>query len=413
MSRQDFRSFIPEPGKSRISGPTPRAHTQARLKSPRAQELFGTWAKLAAEPFKGITADGNVRPNLFSLVPAGAPIAAMVEAASALLQRLTSAQRAAMCFPVDSRVWQQWQNTENYVEDYGLRLDETTDDVRQAVMNVLRASLSPKGFEVSRNVMRLNRFLGDLVGGPAILGEWSYIFCLYGTPSATDPWGWQLFGHHLCLSCLVIGGQMVLSPTFMGAEPAYADSGPFAGISLFEDEERLGLALMRSLSAGQQQTAIVAHAMMGGDLPPGRWHFADHLHLGGAHQDNRIVPLEGLRAGEMSALQRRNLLDLVAAYIAPLPPGPCEARMAEIERHLGETQFCWIGGFEEVSPFYYRIQSPVTFIEFDHHSGVFLTNPEPAKFHVHTIVRTPNGNDYGVDVLRQHYAHAHSKAPGS
>ena len=37
------------------------------------------------------------------------------------------------------------------------------------------------------------------------------------------------------------------------------------------------------------------------------------------------------------------------------------------------------------------------------HAGVFLTNPEPAKFHVHTIVRTPNGNDYGKDLLRQHY----------
>jgi hypothetical protein len=34
---------------------------------------------------------------------------------------------------------------------------------------------------------------------------------------------------------------------------------------------------------------------------------------------------------------------------------------------------------------------------------VFLTNAEPAKFHVHTIVRTPNGNDYGLDLLRLHY----------
>ena len=71
-----------------------------------------------------------------------------------------------------------------------------------------------------------------------------------------------------------------------------------------------------------------------------------------------------------------------------------------------ETHFCWIGGFEEQSPFYYRIQSPVIFIEFDHHTGVFLTNAEPAKFHVHTIVRTPNGNDYGIDLLRLHYKHA-------
>ena len=77
--------------------------------------------------------------------------------------------------------------------------------------------------------------------------------------------------------------------------------------------------------------------------------------------------------------------------------------MQEIEKQLVNTHFCWIGGTDEESPFYYRIQSPVTFIEFDHHTGVFLTNDEPARFHVHTIVRTPNGNDYGKDLLRQHY----------
>jgi hypothetical protein len=143
--------------------------------------------------------------------------------------------------------------------------------------------------------------------------------------------------------------------------------------------------------------------MMGGDLPEGRRHFADNLHLGGAFQDNRVVPYEGLRGTELTALQRRNLLDLVQNYLSSLPDGPRAARMAEVERHMADTHFCWIGGFSEDSPFYYRVQSPVTFIEFDHHAGVFLTNPEPAKFHVHTIVRTPNGNDYGFDLLRQHY----------
>jgi Protein of unknown function (DUF3500) len=76
--------------------------------------------------------------------------------------------------------------------------------------------------------------------------------------------------------------------------------------------------------------------------------------------------------------------------VAPLPPGPFQARMEEIERHLDATRFCWIGGFDDASPFYYRIQSPVALIEFDHHAGVFLTNPAPAKFRVHTIVRTPH-----------------------
>jgi hypothetical protein len=407
MSRMDYRPFVPSPAQSKIAGPTPRAHAAERLKSPRAQELFGTWAKLAAQPFRGITTDGTVQPGLFSPQPADAPVAAMIAAVGALLQGLTPDQKARCCFPVDSERWRQWQNTELYVEDYGLRLDEVSAPLQNAVMDVLRASLSAAGYETSRAVMRLNRFLGDLVGGPAILGEWSYTFCLYGEPDAARPWGWQLFGHHLALNCFVIDRQMVLTPAFMGAEPAYADVGPFAGTSLFEDEERDGLALMRSFSGDQQAKAIVAHSMVGGDLPPGRRHFADNLHLGGAHQDNRVVPYEGLPGGELTGNQRRRLLNLIERYVAPLPTGPRQARMEEIERHLAETHFCWIGGTAEQSPFYYRIQSPVVFIEFDHHGGVFLTNAEPAKFHVHTIVRTPNGNDYGIDLLRQHYERSH------
>lgn len=404
MPRQDYRPFLPT--QSKIAGPTARAHAEARLKSPRAQDLFGTWDKLLAQPFKGITTDGNVIPGLYALAPNGAPSEAMVEAASALLSRLSPEQRAASVFPVDSEQWRRWQNTELYVENYGLRLEEIPDLLREAVLAVLRASLSAKGYAMSRDVMRLNRFLGDLVGGPAVLGEWSYIFCLFGAPSATEPWGWQLFGHHLSLNCFVLGRQMVLSPTFMGAEPAYADTGPFAGTELFQDEERSGLALMRSLAPEQQRQAIVAHSMIGGDLPAGRRHFADNLHLGGARQDNRIVPYEGVRAAAFSPAQRSALLDLAAAYVAPLPPDPQKVRLEEIERHLAETHFCWIGGFDEDSAFYYRVQSPVIFIEFDHHAGVFLTNAEPAKFHVHTIVRTPNGNDYGIDLLRLHYAQA-------
>ncbi len=406
MSDSDYRPYLPAPGQSNIAGPTPRAHAQARMQNPRAQDLFGTWAKLGAAPFRGLTTGGEVQSGLFSLRGEDAPTPAMVAAAGALLRILSPAQRAVTCYPVDSQLWRHWQNTELYVEHHGLRLDEAGAAEREAVLAVLRASLSGKGFEITRGVMQLNRFLGDLVGGPAVLGEWAYIFCLFGAPSESEPWGWQLFGHHLSLNCFVIGRQMVLTPCFFGAEPNYADTGPFAGTRLFEDEERAGLALMRSLSPQQQQRAIVAHSMMGGDLPQGRRHFADNLHLGGAFQDNRIVPYEGLRASALSASQRRDLLGLIAAYAAPLPSGPLEARLADVERHLADTHFCWIGGFGETSPFYYRIQSPVIFIEFDHHAGVFLTNAEPAKFHVHTIVRTPNGNDYGIDLLRLHYQHA-------
>jgi hypothetical protein len=194
MGLPDYRPFVPAPGQSRIAGSTPRAHTQARLQSQRAQELFGGWAELAKASFTGITTDGHVMPGLFSLQPSDAPTAAMIEAATALLASVSPAQRVAMSFPVESDQWRRWQNTELYVEDYGLRLDEVPDSVREAVMEVLRASLSSRGYEMSRAVMRLNRFLGDLVGCPSVLGEWSYTFCLFGTPATTQPWGWQRLG---------------------------------------------------------------------------------------------------------------------------------------------------------------------------------------------------------------------------
>lgn len=398
-----YHQFIPNPPNAKIGGPTARAHAEARVKIPRVQELIGGWEALKRQPFRGITTDGTPLPGLFTVQPEGAPVRAMIEATQALIAAMSPEQTRTACFPVTSGHWTGWQNTEMYLEHHGLRLEEIGERLRGGVLAVLRASMSTHGYELCLDVMRLNRFLGDLVQGPGVMNEWSYNFCLFGTPSMAEPWGWQLFGHHLVLNCFVLGEQMVLTPAFWGAEPNHADHGPFKGIALFQDEERAGLKLMRAFSAEQQTRAIVAHSMMGGDLPEGRRHFADNLHLGGAFHDNRVVPYEGLRGDAMTAVQTRDLMDLVEKYLAVLPDGPRRARIADVERHLKDTHFCWIGGVTETSPFYYRVQSPVTFIEFDHHAGVFLTNPEPAKFHVHTIVRTPNGNDYGFDLLRQHY----------
>jgi hypothetical protein len=45
---------------------------------------------------------------------------------------------------------------------------------------------------------------------------------------------------------------------------------------------------------------------------------------------------------------------------------------------------------------------------------VALSGPRvPGKAHIHSVVRTPNGNDYGKDLLRQHYARHDHSHPGS
>jgi hypothetical protein len=89
--------------------------------------------------------------------------------------------------------------------------------------------------------------------------------------------------------------------------------------------------------------------------------------------------------------------------------------MQEVERHLDATRFAWIGGTEAESVFYYRIHSPVVLIEFDHQRPANLRDQaaaardKPTRQHIHVVVRTPNGNDYGKDLLRQHYlSHTHA-----
>ncbi len=71
-----------------------------------------------------------------------------------------------------------------------------------------------------------------------------------------------------------------------------------------------------------------------------------------------------------------------------------------------------MGGFDEQSAFYYRLHSPVILIEFDHQRGIALDNDQPSRTHIHTVVRTPNGNDYGRDLLRQHHQQFDHTSPG-
>jgi hypothetical protein len=164
------------------------------------------------------------------------------------------------------------------------------------------------------------------------------------------------------------------------------------------EEEEQGYALMRALSSEERGRATISK-----DLP-------SELFTA-AFNDNRRIDPSGIRYDELPAEGRERLEALLATYVGRIRPGRAEIRFAEVKRHLGETHFAWIGPFDDASPFYYRILSPVILVEFDHQSGIIYDNDTPSRDHIHTVVRTPNGNDYGKDLLRQHYAeHDHSHA---
>ncbi len=357
-----------------------------------------------AEPFKGLTTNGTVIPNLFPIRATGVSTAPVKAAAESFLAALTDEQRSKTAFPVDAAEWRKWYNVHGAARQ-GVNFKEMSEAQREHAYGLLRASLSAKGLEKSKAIMRLNAHLGELINKPEEYGEFLYHITVMGKPSATEPWGWQLDGHHLDINYFVLGDQVVMTPTFMGSEPVTAESGQFAGTAVLQEEQNKGSAFLRSLAPEQQRGAIVDAAK--------------NANVRVAHQlsDNMVRDYAGLRVNALSAAQRQLLLDLIGEYVNNMADGHARSRMEEVRRHLDQTYFAWIGGTSDNSVFYYRIQSPVIVIEFDHQSPIALPGPRvPSRRHVHTVVRTPNGNDYGKDLLRQHYekhkndpAHGHNQ----
>jgi hypothetical protein len=359
---------------------------------PRLRPM-GERAKAAlVEPFRGITTNGVIEPAPFSVEPSGVSLAPVLEAANRFLAALTQPQRKAACFTIDDEAWRKWCNIHPWVMRHGVCLADLGHHQREAALALLGATLSEAGYRTARDVMRLNQHALEITGKPDEYSEWFYWISIFGTPSPGEPWGWQIDGHHLNLNCFVLGDQMVLTPAFMGSEPVLARFGQYAGTRVFAVEEEQGHALMRSLSADERRRATV-----GKDLP-------SEL-LTAAFRDNTRIEAAGIRHGDLPPEGRERLEALLGVYTGRLRPGHAEVRYAEAKRHLGETRFAWIGPFDDTSPFYYRILSPVILVEFDHQSGIVYDNDTPSRDHIHTVVRTPNGNDYGKDLLRQHYLH--------
>jgi Protein of unknown function (DUF3500) len=278
---------------------------------------------------------------------------------------------------------------------HGTPLFEMNDAQRDHAFALVRESLSKEGFEEALNIMHLNETVLEMTGRLSEYGEDLYWLSIMGTPSATEPWGWQWDGHHLNINYFVLGDQVVMTPTFLGAEPVHAASGKYAGLRIFKDDEARGLALIRALSHAQRAKTIIAPETAGENFIT-------------AFRDNLVLDNAGICYAELSNPQHDLLLGLVEYHVGRIRRGHAEIKLEEVKRHLNDTYFCWMGGMEDDSVFYYRVQSPVIIVEFDHQRGIaFREQTKPYKDHIHVIVRTPNGNDYGKDLLRQHYQYSH------
>ena len=352
-----------------------------------------------AQPYTGIRVPTGMVPGLFPIRATGVSTKPIVDAAAGFLASLTLAQRLRTQFAVDDPEWRHWSNVDNGIyARQGVSLRDMTAAQRRAANGILRASLSARGLANSAAIMKTDQTLREINRDSLSYGEDLYFFTIMGTPSSTDPWGWQIDGHHLVINYFVLGDQVVMTPMFMGGEPAVTTTGKYKGNRILQEEQDRGIGFFRTLSPMQSEQATLTREKRANDIKLQ------------ADRDNAVLAYEGVSASALSTTQQSALLDLVALYVGNMREDQARVKMADVRAHVAETHFAWVGGATDSSVFYYRIHSPVVLIEFDHQRPVgtrTINDPsKPTRAHIHVMVRTPNGNDYGKDLLAQHLARA-------
>ena len=131
--------------------------------------------------------------------------------------------------------------------------------------------------------------------------------------------------------------------------------------------------------------------------------------VGEAFKDNVVLDYAGMRAPELHRRSKRAAaVDLIGEYVGNMDDGHARVKMDEVRRHLDETWFAWIGGTEPDERLLLphpqpgdpdRVRSPAA----GRPAASRRRSERPNREHIHAVVRTPNGNDYGKDLLRQHY----------
>ncbi|MFD3500465.1 DUF3500 domain-containing protein [Streptomyces sp. NPDC058678] len=356
----------------------------------------GPGTQSITEDFFGLTTDGKRIDDLFTIHSTGVQTAPVIAAANAFLAGLTDTQKSSTQFTVHSTEWRLWSNIDSY-DRQGVSLADLTDDQKALGTALLKSALSADGLETTEKIRKINQAAGEAIGNTNAFNEDAFYWTVMGTPSDSEPWGFQFDGHHLVINYFVLGDQVVMSPCFWGSEPTSMEIDGET-VTVCHEEVVASLAFINSLTEAQQAVAIESSTKSNESMKAG------------AFSDNVVQAYTGLRCSKLTAAQKKKLLGIVEAFAGRAKADVAKARMAEVRKHLNDTYVTWAGGTGDDDAFYVRVHSPVVWVEVDCQgpgplAGAYgaTQGGSPTQLHVHSIIRTPNGNDYGRELLRQHY----------
>jgi len=321
--------------------------------------------------------------------------AAMAAAASKFVASLTPEQKEQGAFAFDSDERMHWHfiPTEMFPRK-GLLVRAMSEPQRKLAHDLMKASLSQRGYMTASQIMDLENVLGAIEraqreggrGGEAARAlerdPEKYFFSIFGTPSTKSTWGWRVEGHHVSLHFNVVNGTLVASsPTFFGSNPAEVREGPKKGLRILGAEEDAARALLGALDASQKPKAIID------GTAPGDMVTMANVNI------NPLSPT-GISYDAMTPAQRDLLMKLVDVYTGYMPADVAAERTERLKKAgVGKIAFAWAGETERGKKHYYRIQGPTFLVEYD--------NTQNDGNHIHSVWRDFDG-DFGRDLLREH-----------
>jgi hypothetical protein len=311
---------------------------------------------------------------------------AMATAGRAFLDSLKPEQQSKARFALQDEERRNWYFVPR--ERRGLPLADLGPDQRDKAMALLRTGLSEHGYVKATTIIQLELVLRELGENPAVRNPDLYYFSVFGEPSAREPWGWRVEGHHLSLNFTVAGATLVAdAPAFFGANPAEVREGSRRGLRVLGREEDLGRELFLALDEPQRQKALIA------DVAPAE------IVTGNAPRVDPLAPA-GVEASDLTGPQVAVLRQLLEEYLSRQDEEIAAIERDRIERAgFGRLRFAWAGKIEPGQPHYYRVQGPTVLIEYD--------NTQNHANHAHSVWRSFD-RDFGEDLLREHYKRAPS-----
>ncbi len=305
------------------------------------------------------------------------------KAAITFIAGLSTQQQDSCMFSFEDRNRTNW----NYLPGMrkGLAMKNINDVQKKELMSMLDVLLSEQGLQKTENIMALEAVLRSVEGRPesdTYRDPGKYAIAFYGKPSETQPWFFRFEGHHVSLNFTINGNSVDFTPNFFGANPAIVPSGPHKEWEVLKDEQDMARALIRNLSAEQQNKAIISRE-------------APYDIITARDRKITIHKFEGIPAYALTPEQRKMLFNLIDLYLNRMDESLAEKERREIMNWgLDNIYFAWAGGIEKGEKHYYKIQSPALLIEYD--------NSQNGGNHIHTVIRDSN-SDFGEDILSDHY----------